>query len=496
MTTEKLVNVDCIKGTQNSPILSILICSLKERKDYFLSRLLNILEPQIAGKDVEILIFTDHGEMPIGSKRNFAMDSCSGTYFCFIDDDDLVTDDYVDLILEKTKENPDVISICGFVTTNGKDKKSAQQSVEFKHSEVNGVYYRLPNHLSIHRKENCYQRFLDVRTGEDDEWAARRITEIKTESRILKEIYHYDFRTDIPKYFNEKPMDKEILDSLFQITINKPMQMDEGTIKLDIPYFSEIEKILKNTPLFFTLYDRFERVVWETEMHSGYFSYWPGVTWTRAELVDSAGNLIWEWRWDPVKDGCICHQIFHLWSLQNRGSFGIAIGTHDGCTGEWVGAVESGRLKALLIEASSPQFEKLEERYGRKNWVKVEKNLITVDGGKIKFFEGGKGYTNSISLEFIKSTGVDEVKEIEKDSESFISLLERNPGCRWIHLDVEGIDDLLILSLESRPDLLPDVFIYEHENLTFEREAALLRFLENHGYSIYKGKARNSIALK
>jgi len=457
---------------------------------------MEVLEPQILGKDVEILILTDKGEIPIGSKRNLSIDSCSGIYFSFIDDDDLVTEDYVDLILEKIKESPDVISICGFVTTNGSGKKSAQQSIKFQHSEIDGIYYRLPNHLSVHRKENCTQKFLDIRTGEDDEWASRRILEIKTESRILKEIYHYDFRTDTPKYFKEKTMNKENLESIFQISINRPIQMDEGNIRVDIPNFLGIEKILKNSPIFFTLYDRFERIVWESEMHSSYFSYWPGITWTRAELVDSFGNLIWEWRWDPIKDGCICHQIFHIWSLQNRGSFGIAIGTHDGCTGEWVGAVESGRLKALLIEASSPQFEKLHERYSLKKWVKVEKNLITVDGGKVRFYEGGKGYTNSISRDFIESTGVDEIKEIEKDSESFISLLERNHECKWIHLDVEGLDDLLILSLHSRPDLLPEVFIYEHENLTLEREISLHDFLENHGYSIYKGKARNTIAIK
>lgn len=292
-------------------------------------------------------------------------------------------------------------------------------------------------------------------------------------------------------------MKEEKIDTLFKIEINRPQYTDdEGNIKISIPPFRNYEKVFGNRTFYFTLYDKFERAVWESEMSINHFTYWPGITWTRAEIVDSSNNLIWNWNWDPLRDGCVCHQIFHLWSLNNRGSFGIVIGTHDGCTGEWVGSVNDGVLKALLIECSDNQFEKLKERYGRKGWVKIEQNLITTDGKDVKFYEGGEGYTNSIYKDHIIKTGVDEFREVEKSSESLISLLDRNPNCKWLHIDVEGLDDSLILSLKDRTDLLPDLIIYEHENLPSERERELISFLEENNFKIFKSMSRNSIALK
>jgi glycosyltransferase involved in cell wall biosynthesis len=199
--TKNKIKLEYIKGTSNLPILSILICTLEERKTEFLTRVLSILQPQIIDRDVEIVILTDNGEIPIGTKRNLALDSANGKYVCFIDDDDIVSDGYVDLVLLKSKEDSDVIVFNGIVTTNGWDIRLAKQGMEYEYGEIDNVYYRLPNHLAIHKKETINERFMDVRTGEDDEWAQRRLKEIKTQSRIDGIIYHYDFRTTTKKYF-------------------------------------------------------------------------------------------------------------------------------------------------------------------------------------------------------------------------------------------------------------------------------------------------------
>ena len=196
------MKTEYIKGSLSVPKLSILICSLEERKEEFLSRILSILTPQIQDKDVEIVILTDNGEIPIGTKRNMSLDIANGKYVCFIDDDDIVSDKYVELVLSKIEEDPDVIVFNGIVTTNGSDIKMARQGMEYEYGEINNVYYRLPNHLAIHKKETIKERFMDVRTGEDDEWAQRRLKEIKTQSRIDEILYHYDFRTTTKKYFS------------------------------------------------------------------------------------------------------------------------------------------------------------------------------------------------------------------------------------------------------------------------------------------------------
>jgi glycosyltransferase involved in cell wall biosynthesis len=199
--TKNKIKLEYIKGSFNSPRLSILICSLEERKTEFLDKILSILKPQIHKKDVEIVIVTDNGEIPIGAKRNLSLELANGKYVCFIDDDDIVSNGYVDLVLSKSNEDSDVIVFNSIVTTNGWDIKLAKQGMEYEYGEINNVYYRHPNHLAIHKKETMIERFMDVRTGEDDEWAQRRLKEIKTQSRIDEIIYHYDFRTTTKKYF-------------------------------------------------------------------------------------------------------------------------------------------------------------------------------------------------------------------------------------------------------------------------------------------------------
>lgn len=487
-----------IQGSSNVPALSILICSLLERKEMFLERLLKTLTPQIRDKDVEIIILTDNSEMPIGSKRNMAMDMSAGKYICFVDDDDIVSDDYVDLILEKIGENSDVIAITGIMTTDGGDERICKHGIEYEHGEIDSVYYRRPNHLSVHRKENIGQRFLDVRTGEDDEWAARRLSEIRSQSKIEKIVYHYDYRSDVKKYFMDpEEVHIQVHESVLGIEVLRPKE-DELEGKLTVHVLEpDILNQFFSFPLHFTVTDFFGKSVWETSLDRGWFSSWIWIPWTKSKIIDSSGNLVWSWEWNPIKDGCVCHQIFHLWSLKNRGSFGIAIGTHDGTSGEWVGSVNDGTLKALLIEASDTNFEKLKQNYQGKGWIRIENKMITSEGGERSFYEGGSGHTNSALVSHTQMTvDPNEIRETIKQSQSLISLLEQNPGARWLHIDVEGIDDDLILSLGGRDDLLPDIIVYEHESLNPIREKNLIRFLGKKGFTVYKGKSRNSIAIK
>ena len=267
----------------------------------------------------------------------------------------------------------------------------------------------------------------------------------------------------------------------------------EGTIFVSVnPGFESVV----NFPLYMTVLDMSNNVMWSSELCSSCWTLWPWITWTKLKIVDSLGNLIYSWVWDPIKDGCISHQLFHLWALKNKGSFGIAIGTHDGMWGEWVGMVADGHLRALLVEASDKQFEKLENFYSGRKWVRCEKKLITTDGHSVIFYEGGSGHTNSIKKSHIEMTVQSDITETLRESQSLISLLEENPNCKWLHIDVEGIDDELILSLRNREELLPEVLIYEHEALGVMKESSVIEFLEQNNYQLFKGNSRNTIAFK
>jgi len=183
--------------------LSIIICSLTERRNEFLDRLLLQIEKQTLGRDnVEIIVLTDNAKRPIGTKRNDGLAIAQGKYVCFVDDDDMVSDDYVVSILEEIRNwHPDVIVFDAVISFNGEGQKLVKYGREYDHTESGEAYFRRPNHLMVHKKSNITEFFRDVKTGEDDEWASRMLDRIVTQSRIDKVLYHYDYRTTTKKYF-------------------------------------------------------------------------------------------------------------------------------------------------------------------------------------------------------------------------------------------------------------------------------------------------------
>lgn len=91
------------------PSLSILIAALNGRP---WKRLVDTLEDQAEqyGTDVEILVAADNGEKPSGAKRQHLMDVAKGYYIAFVDDDDLLADDYISSLMTEIEWMPDVVT--------------------------------------------------------------------------------------------------------------------------------------------------------------------------------------------------------------------------------------------------------------------------------------------------------------------------------------------------------------------------------------------------
>lgn len=183
---------------------SILICSLASRADK-LQRLMNALQPQI-NESVELLIKTDNGEMPIGKKRNLLLEEATGDYIAFVDDDDLVSDDYVKKILEATESKPDCCGIQGIITFQGQNPKMFIHSLRYKEwFEQNNIYYRCPNHLNPVKREIALQvRFPETNFGEDKDYSVRLLPFLKEEYFISGVVYHYLYEKGGPPQGNSK----------------------------------------------------------------------------------------------------------------------------------------------------------------------------------------------------------------------------------------------------------------------------------------------------
>ena len=86
--------------------------------------------------NVEVIVVDDHSDIPLENSwfeyiyldensggasvpRNVGLDNAKGRYICFVDADDMVSDDYIETILEKTKEDWD---FC-YISWQGKSNK-------------------------------------------------------------------------------------------------------------------------------------------------------------------------------------------------------------------------------------------------------------------------------------------------------------------------------------------------------------------------------------
>lgn len=184
--------------------LAILICTLPDRV-MKLRRLLAILDPQVKQFQDKVFYRIHDGgrSMPTGTKRNQLITQTQSDYFVFIDDDDLISNNYVAEIIKASEVRPDVITFRGWMTTNGHSRAGWTIRLGSTYEERNGHYYRWPNHIVPVRREAVHGIwFPDVWIQEDYRWskAVRDAGALKSEVHIDKELYHYDFQTKPRKH--------------------------------------------------------------------------------------------------------------------------------------------------------------------------------------------------------------------------------------------------------------------------------------------------------
>ena len=180
--------------------LSILICHLQTRKNFY-KRLLIRLAMQMS-PEVEILTETDDGTLSVGEKRNKLLENAIGDYICFIDDDDMISEDYIPLILKAIEHEPDVVGIHLYHIEDGKLVGKTEHSLSHKNWSENHIgffkrYYRNPNHINpVKRTLALKTKFPLISFGEDKEYSKNLLPLLKKEVFIPEYIYQYRFLTN------------------------------------------------------------------------------------------------------------------------------------------------------------------------------------------------------------------------------------------------------------------------------------------------------------
>lgn len=230
---------------------------------------------------------------------------------------------------------------------------------------------------------------------------------------------------------------------------------------------------------------------WSTILNDYWYATFPNTEMFDVEIVDSRNNIVYVKKWDVMEHGN--HFYKSLWTynkgLLSNGIFpkGLVIGTHDGEFGEWVPIVQKRECDVVLIEASDKQYQKLKNNYRNNSLVKPIQTLITPNGGEVEFFEGGAGYTNTIVENVIRNWETEEITSTKRDSISITDLILTECGGHidWLHLDVEGLDAQLIMSIDESLIKLPRFIIFEDYNLPQEKKDEIYGWLHQRGYETY-----------
>jgi hypothetical protein len=168
--------------------VSVLICTIPSRIHLFVSLLNRIAKlKQTTTLSIEVLT-DDDTTITIGKKRQQLLDRANGTYCCFIDDDDQITDEYFKVI-EDSGLTYDCIQLNGMMYFDG------NKGLPFYHSLIYSSwfqdqkgYYRPPNHLNPIKTLMAKQiGFMSLNYYED-----RHFSKKIHESGILRNEYRHD----------------------------------------------------------------------------------------------------------------------------------------------------------------------------------------------------------------------------------------------------------------------------------------------------------------
>lgn len=184
---------------------SVLIPSIPSRFDRA-KELCGKIEGQIGERDdVEVIILIDNKIRTIGEKRNDIKSLVRGEYFSMIDDDDDVSDNYIESILDAiSKYNVDVITFDSMAIVDGKEgivnmslfNKTEQWSPE-------RLTRRPPYHMCAWKTMKFKNiQFSNKMYGEDADFSNDAVKIATTEHHIDAILHYYIWDANVTEAFD------------------------------------------------------------------------------------------------------------------------------------------------------------------------------------------------------------------------------------------------------------------------------------------------------
>ena len=203
---------------------SILIATTGSRVSQFFAPLVLELDKQVGSlgvsSEVEVLGFYDAKGMTIGEKRNVLLNSSSGEYISFIDDDDIVHPGYISQILEVMNLNPGVDLITfdmerQSVGTPNLICKHSMEVVGDGHEDSSGAWVSHPSHIMVWRSEVANKAMFPLKNWREDyDWSREVGHHVSSCVNIDRVLYWYRMQIELAQEkgvswnYHGQPIDK------------------------------------------------------------------------------------------------------------------------------------------------------------------------------------------------------------------------------------------------------------------------------------------------
>lgn len=203
-------------------LLSIIVPTVHTRYDSFRLALERELYRQyddlseVDKKKVEIIVFSDTKSFVLGKKRDMLYKLSHGEYSVQLDDDDRVAEDYIQTILDVLKKSkPDVIAYDMQVRIRGSLKRTRVSIKNKKDTNTREEYLRIPSYQMVVKTELARKiGAIDKIFGEDADFSKQLLPLLKTEHKIDRILYYYDFDEDTSETYAHRKYG-EVVDVVF-----------------------------------------------------------------------------------------------------------------------------------------------------------------------------------------------------------------------------------------------------------------------------------------